>query len=91
MLGFSGLFSTKSRTYSTTFGALRADRAQHQREYATTDSLWPDPEDDTTLVLSRWGFTGRGYPPTSPALVTAASPGRRERPNPAPGGDDPWT
>ncbi len=29
MLGFSGHFSTKSRTYSTTLGALRADRAQH--------------------------------------------------------------
>jgi excisionase family DNA binding protein len=26
MLGFSGHFSTKSRTYSTTLGALRAER-----------------------------------------------------------------
>jgi hypothetical protein len=91
MLGFSGHFSTKSRTYSTTFGALRAERAQHQREYATTDSLWPDPEGDTTLVLSRWSFTGRGQPPTNPALVTTTDPGRPESPDPAPGGDGPWT
>jgi len=32
MLGFRGHFSTKSRSYSITFGALRADRAAHQRE-----------------------------------------------------------
>ena len=34
MLGFRGHFSTKSRAYSTTFSALRAERAQHQREHA---------------------------------------------------------
>jgi hypothetical protein len=32
MLGFRGHFSTKSRAYSTTMGALRADRAAYQRE-----------------------------------------------------------
>jgi hypothetical protein len=52
MLGFRGHFSTKSRHYSTTFGALRAERAQHQRDHAPTGSLWPAPEDDTTLVLA---------------------------------------
>ena len=52
MLGFRGHFSTKSRHYSTTFGALRAERAQHQRDHATTDSLWPTPDDDTTLLLA---------------------------------------
>jgi hypothetical protein len=45
MLGFRGHFST-------TFGALRAERAQHQRDHAPTGSLWPAPEDDTTLVLA---------------------------------------
>ncbi len=34
MLGFRGHFSTKSRAYSVTLGAVRADRATHQREYA---------------------------------------------------------
>ena len=52
MLGFRGHFSTKSRHYSTTFGALRAERAQHQRDHAPTESLWPEPDDDTTLVLA---------------------------------------
>jgi hypothetical protein len=63
MLGFRGHFSTKSRRYSTTFGALRAERAQHQRDHATTDSLWPTPEDDTTLVIAQWRFAGQGQPP----------------------------
>jgi hypothetical protein len=54
MLGFRGHFSTKSRHYSTTFGALRAERAQHQRDHAPTESLWPEPEDDTTLVVTDW-------------------------------------
>ena len=63
MLGFRGHFSTKSRHYSTTFGALRAERAEHQRDHATTDSLWPEPDDDTTLVLAHWRFAGQGHPP----------------------------
>lgn len=53
MLGFRGHFSTKSRRYSTTFSALRAERAQHQREHATTDTLWAT-YDDNTLVLAKW-------------------------------------
>ena len=66
MLGFRGHFSTKSRRYSTTFGALRAERAQHQRDHATTGSLWPEPEGDTTLVLAHWRFAGQGQPPITP-------------------------
>ena len=63
MLGFRGHFSTKSRHYSTTFGALRAERAQHQRDHSPTGSLWPEPEDDTTLVIAHWRFAGQGHPP----------------------------
>jgi len=63
MLGFRGHFSTKSRHYSTTFGVLRAERAQHQRDHAPTESLWPEPDDDTTLVLAHWRFAGQGHPP----------------------------
>ena len=51
MLGFRGHFSTKSRPYSTTLGALRAERAPHQREHAIAAGLWPDLDGDTTLVL----------------------------------------
>jgi hypothetical protein len=60
MLGFSGHFSTKSRTYSTTLSALRADRAQHQREHAIAAGLQPDLDSDTTLTVTDWHFAGRG-------------------------------
>ena len=68
MLGFRGHFSTKSRVYSTTMTAMRAERAQHQRESGATASLWPEPEDDTTLVIGHWQFVGQDYriPPPSP-------------------------
>ena len=66
MLGFRGHFSTKSRAYSTTFSALRAERAQHQREHATDDSLWPAPEADNTLVIAHWQFARRGHSPVTP-------------------------
>jgi len=77
MLGFRGHFSTKSRAYSTTLTTLRAERAQHQRETSATTSLWPEPEDDTTLVIAHWQFLGQDHrlpmPPPKPAGRTAAS------------------
>jgi hypothetical protein len=74
MLGFRGHFSTKSRAYSTTLGALRADRAAHQREYAKAAGLLPDLDDDTTLVINHWHFAGRGHPqPTDPLAADSAS------------------
>jgi hypothetical protein len=65
MLGFRGHFSTKSRAYSTTFSALRAERAQHQREHAIDDSLWPAPEADNTLVIAHWQFARKGHSPVT--------------------------
>ena len=62
MLGFSGHFATKSRSYSTTLSALRAERAAHQRAYAVAAGLLPDLPGDTILVRSWWNFTGRGHP-----------------------------
>ena len=61
MLGFRGHFSTKSRAHSTTLGSLRADRAAHQRAYATATGLLPDLDSDTTLVINDWHFAGRGH------------------------------
>jgi hypothetical protein len=75
MLGFRGHFSTKSRHYSTTFGALRAERAQHQRDHAPTESLWPTPDDDTTLVVTNWRFARQAHPPMPPFPADATRPG----------------
>jgi replication initiator protein RepSA len=63
MLGFRGHFSTKSRSYSTTLSALRADCAQHQRDHSPAASLWPVSGSDTMLVLANWHFAGQGPPP----------------------------
>jgi hypothetical protein len=70
MLGFRGHFSIKSRAYSITLGSLRTDRAQHQREQAIATGLQPDLDPDSTLILAKWHFAGRGHqftvPPGSP-------------------------
>lgn len=73
MLGFRGHFSTKSRSYSTTLGALRADRAVHQRERAVAAGLAPPIASDTTLVLAHWHFAGRGDPPLITPLAAAVA------------------
>jgi len=74
MLGFRGHFSTKSRAYSTTMGALRADRAAYQREYAIAAGLLPDLDSDTTLVVNDWHFAGRGHPaPIDPQAINGTS------------------
>ncbi|WP_326757103.1 replication initiation protein [Streptomyces hirsutus] len=57
MLGFRGHFSTKSRRYSTTLGALRDARAEWRRAQATP--AMPQ-EGETTLVLAHWVFAGTG-------------------------------
>jgi len=69
MLGFRGHFSTKSRAYSTTMGAIRADRAAYQREAAIAAGLLPDLDGDTTLVINDWHFAGRGHLPPIAALA----------------------
>jgi Replication initiator protein, pSAM2 len=75
MLGFRGHFATKSRHYSTTFTALRAERAAHQRDHAPTDSRWPLPEDNTTLVLAHWRFAGQAGPPLTQLPADVIRPG----------------
>jgi hypothetical protein len=71
MLGFGGHFSTKSRTYSTTLGTLRADRAAHQREQAIAAGVRPDV-DDAAIVVTNWHFVGHEYPPSLPRTGGAA-------------------
>ncbi|MEV1062742.1 replication initiator [Streptomyces sp. NPDC050263] len=74
MLGFRGHFSTKSRAYSLTLGALRQERADHNealtRERAAL-SGHPLPDPDTVLVLSHWRFAGTGL--TAAETLFAAS------------------
>ncbi|MGW3721520.1 replication initiator [Streptomyces sp. NPDC005133] len=66
MLGFRGHFSTKTRRYSTTLGALRTARAEWRRLQAAIahgdqTAVPTDPDsDDTTLVVAHWIFAGTG-------------------------------
>ncbi|MBW8487250.1 replication initiator [Actinomadura parmotrematis] len=76
MLGFRGHFSTKSRRYSTTLGALRSARAthnQHRHDDITTGRLPLD--DDQVLTVAHWAYAGRGLTPGE-ALLSAALTGK---------------
>ncbi|MFG3359861.1 replication initiator [Streptomyces griseofuscus] len=82
MLGFRGHFSTKSRRYSTTLGALREARADWRRAQAAP----PVPQDgETTLVLAHWIFAGTGLSSAEAWLAASLEP--------APGmeGEPTWT
>ncbi|MFE6625699.1 replication initiator protein RepSA [Streptomyces rochei] len=69
MLGFRGHFSSKSRSYSTTLGALRQERADYraaqEREALGLDGTEPD----TVLVLADWQYAGHGHTPGESALA----------------------
>lgn len=56
--GFPGHFATKSARYSTTFGALRAARADHRR--------------GGSEVQGAFDYLGRGYPDPRAALLAEA-------------------
>lgn len=92
MLGFRGHFSTKSRRYSVTLGALRRARRRAQVLIAnarlTGDrvdlaeleaELMAEEEDETTLVLGQWRFAGTGWAtPGDAAMANAAAARARE-------------
>ncbi|WP_234008028.1 replication initiator [Streptomyces sp. UNC401CLCol] len=82
MLGFRGHFSTKSRRYSTTLGALRDARAEWRRAQALAAA---ETDQDTTLVLAHWVYAGTG--------LTDAEAWLAETLEPAPGteGEPTWT
>ncbi|WTJ25367.1 replication initiation protein [Streptomyces pseudovenezuelae] len=65
MLGFRGHFSTKSRRYSTTLGALRQTRADYRATQQREALGLPDPDDEeaTTLTLAHWTYAGHGHTP----------------------------
>jgi hypothetical protein len=89
MLGFRGHFSTKSRAYSVTLGALRQERADHNealtRERAALAGH-PLPDPDTVLVLSHWRFAGTGLTAAESWLATSRRPD-----TPDTEGDSSWT
>ncbi|MCF3134519.1 replication initiator [Streptomyces olivochromogenes] len=71
MLGFRGHFSTKSRRYSTTLGALRDARADWRRAQVAP-VLSRDGE--TTLVLAHWVFAGTGLSAAETWLAATLEP-----------------
>jgi hypothetical protein len=81
MLGFGGHFSTKSRRYSTTLGALRRARVVYAIRRRRGDALpldaWGRPEDDrAVLVVASWHYLGSGYQTTGEAWLAASAAAR---------------
>ncbi len=75
MLGFRGHFSTKTRRYSTTLGALREARAEWRRAQALgLDPQQPQDQDETTYVIAHWAFAGTGLSPAETWLTTTLQP-----------------
>ncbi|MFI0785361.1 replication initiator [Streptomyces lydicus] len=70
MLGFRGHFSTKSRRYSTTLGALRDVRRAWRLEQARTRAGLDVPDENTTLITeSSWAYLSSGYRPGEELLA----------------------
>ncbi len=81
MLGFGGHFSTKSRRYSTTLGALRRARVAYVIRRRRGDTLpleaWGRSEDDqAVIVVASWRYLGRGYQSTGEAWLAASAAAR---------------
>ncbi|MGC0385600.1 hypothetical protein RKD33_005817 [Streptomyces sp. SAI-129] len=69
MLGFRGLFSNKSRRYSTTLGALHDARRTWRTEQARAHTAQPESDPTTTLVVGHWDYLGSGYSPGAALLA----------------------
>src|SRR5215210_5502612 len=81
MLGFGGHFSTKSRRYSTTLGALRRARVTYairrRRGSALSLDAWGRLEDDqAVIVVASWNYVGSGYQTTGEAWLAASAAAR---------------
>ncbi len=81
MLGFGGHFSTKSRRYSTTLGALRAARIQWRHNAIARQHHLDTETDETTLLIGTLTYAGTGWHTTGDALLanTAAAKAREHR------------
>jgi hypothetical protein len=81
MLGFGGHFSSKSRRYSTTLGALRRARVAYATRRRRGDAVpldaWGRPEDDqAVIVVATWSYLGCGYQSTGEAWLAASAAAR---------------
>ncbi|GCD46792.1 replication initiator [Streptomyces paromomycinus] len=63
-LGFRGHILTKSRTYSTTYSALREARAKHRSSISQSAAA------DNAITARDWRYLGSGHTPGG-ALITA--------------------
>jgi len=82
MLCFRGHFASKSRHYSTTLGAIRAERRTYRQRQAAENAheLGADEHEETTLIVARWEFTGLGHRTTGDAALALSAAARaRER------------
>ncbi|MEU6568749.1 replication initiator protein RepSA [Streptomyces parvulus] len=75
MLGFRGHFSSKSRRYSTTLGALRQARADYRAAQDHAALTLDDREPDTVLVLTDWQYAGHGHTPGESVLAATIARG----------------
>ncbi|MER6491166.1 replication initiator protein RepSA [Streptomyces griseorubiginosus] len=71
MLGFRGHFSSKSRRYSTTLGALRQTRADYRAAQDRQARGLDDTPPDTVLVLADWQYAGHGHTPGESPLAAS--------------------
>ncbi|MFE9028682.1 replication initiator [Streptomyces iakyrus] len=72
MLGFRGHFSTKSRAYSTTLGALRDVRRAWrlaQADAARARAGLPTADETTLVTASSWTYLSSGYRPGEELLA----------------------
>jgi hypothetical protein len=81
MFGFGGHFSSKSRRYSTTLGALRRARVAYAIRRRRSDTLpldaWGQAEDDrAVIVVTSWHYLGSGYQSTGEAWLAASAAAR---------------
>ena len=80
MIGFRGHFASKSCRYSTTLGAIRSERRIYRQQQAA-ERACAVLDEDTTLVVSHWEFTGLGYLTTGDTTLalSAAARAREQR------------
>ncbi len=80
MLGFRGHFASKSRRYSTTLGAIRAERRIYRQRQAAKD-VRELIDEETTLIVSHWQFAGVGYLTAGDSVLalSAAARAREQR------------